>query len=1041
MKCLILSVLILSLVAVCSAQTSSFTYQGKLADAGVAADGVYDITFKLYDASANGTQVGTDVVRDNVLVTDGIFSVDLDFGATAFADGGSRYLQIEVRPGASSGAFTPLVPRQPITSAPYSVKTTNATTADGLSSACISCVTDTNIATVGAGKITGVVAQSNGGTGLSTPGAAGNFLRSDGTSWTSSPFQASDIPILTGSFILNSTSTQPTSNFSISGTGRASIFNALTQYNIGGQRALYSSGGNLFVGGGSGTSNTGAANSFLGANAGFSNTDGFSNSFVGNSAGSLNSSGSNNSFVGSLAGSSNTTGFGNSFFGSSAGVNNDTAGFNSFFGWETGRQTTTGSNNSFFGMRAGYGNTTESENSYFGSGTGNSGFANSFFGATTGSSNTGSYNSFFGRAVGSANTTGGGNAFFGGDSGQNNTTGSNNTNIGMSAGSTNTTGSNNTTIGSNANFGANNLNYATAIGSDAVVSSSNSVVLGRNLDTVRIPGNLNLTGSFTGSFTVPTTNITGVVSQANGGTGLASPGAAGNFLRSDGTNWTSSAFQPSDIPVLSTSFIQNLSIGQQSGSFNIDGGGNANTFNATTQYNIGGNRVLSAPGTENLFGGVGAGQSNTTGASNTFFGTNAGFANTFGGLNTFFGFEAGQYNLFGDSNSFFGRQAGHLNTSGSFNSAFGALAGQRNSQGHYITTIGALADVENLTAFPDNATAIGAFAYVSQDNSLVLGSINGVNSCGPPFCDSVNVGIGTTAPQQRLHVNGNEILSTGTGAGFKFRDRGSTSATDDWVWFSSGNTARFFRAGVGDLLGIQTNGNVGIGTTSPAFRLDVVGRSRVRQKLGDVASANTAGLWLFQNAPNQDQAFIGMEDDFNVGFYGSTGGWGLVMSTVTGVTAVRTLGASGIVPLCWNALKEISTCGSSLRYKTNIGQFGAGMSFVNQLRPISFDWKAGGMKDIGFGAEDIAKIDPRFVTYNDKGEVEGVKYDRLTTVFVNAFREQQTDIDSQKSVIRDQQRQIEDLNSKIKLQQSQIDALKRLVCAQNESAEICKEEK
>lgn len=62
-------------------------------------------------------------------------------------------------------------------------------------------------------------------------------------------------------------------------------------------------------------------------------------------------------------------------------------------------------------------------------------------------------------------------------------------------------------------------------------------------------------------------------------------------------------------------------------------------------------------------------------------------------------------------------------------------------------------------------------------------------------------------------MNGDEILSTGVSAGFKFRNRGSATAADDWVWYSNTNIARFFRAGVGDLLGITTNGNVGIGTT------------------------------------------------------------------------------------------------------------------------------------------------------------------------------------------------------------------------------------
>jgi hypothetical protein len=53
-------------------------------------------------------------------------------------------------------------------------------------------------------------------------------------------------------------------------------------------------------------------------------------------------------------------------------------------------------------------------------------------------------------------------------------------------------------------------------------------------------------------------------------------------------------------------------------------------------------------------------------------------------------------------------------------------------------------------------TAIGANALVTNSNSLVLGSINGVNLATA----DTNVGIGTTAPEQRLHINGNEILST-----------------------------------------------------------------------------------------------------------------------------------------------------------------------------------------------------------------------------------------------------------------------------------------
>jgi hypothetical protein len=90
-------------------------------------------------------------------------------------------------------------------------------------------------------------------------------------------------------------------------------------------------------------------------------------------------------------------------------------------------------------------------------------------------------------------------------------------------------------------------------------------------------------------------------------------------------------------------------------------------------------------------------------------------------------------------------------------------------------------------------------------------------------------------------------------------------------------------------------------------------------------------------------------------------------------------------------------------------------------------------------AEEVAEVEPLLVTRNDKGVIEGVKYDQISVVLINAVKEQQVEISGQKSVISDQQRQIEDLNSKLKYQQAQLDALKKIVCSQNATAEICKD--
>jgi hypothetical protein len=75
--------------------------------------------FKLYDAPAGGTQIGFTQTANNIGIIDGIVTIELTFGTDAF-NGQGRWLEISIRPGASTGAYTILNPRQSITSSPYS---------------------------------------------------------------------------------------------------------------------------------------------------------------------------------------------------------------------------------------------------------------------------------------------------------------------------------------------------------------------------------------------------------------------------------------------------------------------------------------------------------------------------------------------------------------------------------------------------------------------------------------------------------------------------------------------------------------------------------------------------------------------------------------------------------------------------------------------------------------------------------------------------------------------------------------------------------
>jgi hypothetical protein len=96
---------------------TAFTYQGRLTDAGNPASGAYDFQFVLLDAAAGGTQVGPTLTRDDVDVSSGLFTVSLDFGSVF--GGARRWISVATRPGASTGAYTPLLPLQELTGAPH----------------------------------------------------------------------------------------------------------------------------------------------------------------------------------------------------------------------------------------------------------------------------------------------------------------------------------------------------------------------------------------------------------------------------------------------------------------------------------------------------------------------------------------------------------------------------------------------------------------------------------------------------------------------------------------------------------------------------------------------------------------------------------------------------------------------------------------------------------------------------------------------------------------------------------------------------------
>ncbi|MDB6111881.1 MAG: hypothetical protein JWR69_3631 [Pedosphaera sp.] len=104
------------------AQSSGFTYQGRLTDNGSPATGRYDLTFALFTGSNSVSQVGATLTKSAVGVTNGLFATTLDFGG-AFP-GADRWLELSVRTN-GGGAYVILTPRQQLSPTPYAITASN----------------------------------------------------------------------------------------------------------------------------------------------------------------------------------------------------------------------------------------------------------------------------------------------------------------------------------------------------------------------------------------------------------------------------------------------------------------------------------------------------------------------------------------------------------------------------------------------------------------------------------------------------------------------------------------------------------------------------------------------------------------------------------------------------------------------------------------------------------------------------------------------------------------------------------------------------
>ncbi|HTK82778.1 MAG TPA: tail fiber domain-containing protein [Bacteroidota bacterium] len=274
----------------------------------------------------------------------------------------------------------------------------------------------------------------------------------------------------------------------------------------------------------------------------------------------------------------------------------------------------------------------------------------------------------------------------------------------------------------------------------------------------------------------------------------------------------------------------------------------------------------SGSGTQNTAVGSNALTNNSSGDFNTAVGADALQANSIGWTNTANGAAALFHNTSGSNNTALGNQSLFSNTGGNGNTAVGYAAMTNSTGGTNNTAVGYQAGQYSTDGLI-NTTVIGANSRATASNSVVLGN------------DSARVGIGTTAPSAKLDVVGSVKIADGTqGAGKVLTSNAtglasweSPSATSDSARIAGtvadnaitsakildgtiqrsdaqpsfkapyADTADFARSVAlgadgftddGSIVRLTTGSdNVGIGTTTPTKKLDVVGSARVSDTL------------------------------------------------------------------------------------------------------------------------------------------------------------------------------------------------------------------